>query len=172
MHRDSGFRILSMILACLCSAGCGKDWRTDTHPASGRISINGQTPVGAIVQLIPTSAPVDERNSRPWGLVKEDGTFALGTYETEGGAPVGQYAVTITWPDDPSVPSLNDRLAHRYSRPEQSKWKVTIKEGGNELPPIELSDRAIDMSRKPPSKSRMRPPPMPGVMPKTGHKGR
>lgn len=172
MRHDQRPSVIAILIISAWFTGCGEDWRAPTHPATGRVSVNGQAPVGAIVQLIPAAAPVDERNSRPWGLVKEDGTFALGTYETEGGAPAGQYAITLTWPIDPSVPSLTDRLGFRYSRPEQSRWRVTIKEGDNELPPIELADRAVDMANRPSSKARLRTPPMPGVIPASGKKGR
>ena len=134
---------LPALLIALTASGCGRGWEADTHPASGRISVNGQAPAGALVQLHPVGPAPDERNSRPWGLVAEDGTFALSTYEAGDGAPAGEYAVTVTWPDDPTVPSMTDRLGFRYADPGRSSWKVTIDEGENALPTIELTDSAI-----------------------------
>src|SRR4051812_42032263 len=96
---------LAAWLSCLAFAGCRESWQADTYPASGRVSINGEPPTGVLVQLFPTGkeAP-DGRNSRPWGLVKEDGTFVLSTYNGESGAPSGDYMVTMTWPPDASRP--------------------------------------------------------------------
>lgn len=139
--------MLPVVLACLAVPGCGGGWEADTHPASGRVSVNGQPAAGSLVQLHSVGGQPDERNSRPWGLVKDDGTFALSTYQTGDGAPVGEYAVTLTWPEDPSVPSMTDRLGFRYSQPAQSRWKVSIREGGNALEPIEIADAQLDAKR-------------------------
>ena len=137
-------------LACCLASGCGESWQADTHPASGRISINGKPPAGALVQLVPAEGiKPDERNSRPWGLVKGDGTFILSTYDGKPGVPVGEYRLTITWPPDASRPSMMDRLKSRYARPEQSPRKVTIKPGDNVLPPIDLAGVDVDMKAGP-----------------------
>lgn len=129
--------------ACLACAGCGENWQVDTYPASGRISINGKPPAGALVELFPTTK-TDQRNSRPWGLVKDDGTFILSTYDGEPGVPAGDYQLTLRWPPDASKPSMIDKLKSRYSSPEKSQWKITIKEGENVLPPVELNGVAVD----------------------------
>ncbi|AGA27419.1 hypothetical protein [Singulisphaera acidiphila] len=132
------------LAACLACAGCRESWQANTYPATGRISINGRPPAGALVELFPTTK-TDERNSRPWGLVKDDGTFVLATYDGEPGVPVGDYMLTIKWPPDASKPSMVDRLKSRYSSPEKSPWKVTIKGEDNVLPPVELTDVDVDM---------------------------
>ncbi len=139
------FCALTLAPAASVLVGCGESWQAATYPASGRVSINGKAPVGALVQLIPTGQKVDPRNSRPWGLVGEDGTFTLATYAGETGAPAGDYAFTITWPPDASRPSMVDRLKSKYTRPDQSKWKMTIKEGNNVLPPVEMTNVDVDM---------------------------
>ena len=144
MHHHQGLGFISVVVACVAVSGCGERWEAETHPASGRVSINGKPASGSLVQLHAVGQQPDERNSRPWGLVKDDGTFTLSTYETGDGAPVGDYMVTITWPDDPSVPSMSDRLGFKYARPDQSRWKVTIREGRNALAPIEIADATID----------------------------
>lgn len=139
-----GLRILS-IVACLAVVGCGETWEAETYLASGRVSINGEPPAGALVQLFPTGATkTDDRNSRPWGLVKEDGTYVLATYAGEPGAPAGDYMVTLTWTPDALRPSMVDRLRHQYATPEKSPWKVTITKGDNVLPPVELTNVKID----------------------------
>lgn len=135
-RRPSG--LILIVLAAPLTLGCGQDWKADTHPASGRVSIDGQAAAGVLVQLHPVGNGPDERNSRPWALVQGDGTFTLSTYQSGDGAPAGEYAVTLTWPDDPSVPSMTDRLGSRYAEPARSPWKVAIREGENTLEPIEI----------------------------------
>ncbi|RUL83183.1 hypothetical protein [Tautonia sociabilis] len=139
-------RNVLVLFAISAFAGCGESWEAETYPASGRLTINGDPAEGALVQLHAIGEPPDERNSRPWGKVRSDGTYTLSTYRNEDGAPAGEYALTITWPPDSSVPSLDDRLGFTYSDPGRSKWKVTIEEGENELPPITLTEPTLDHS--------------------------
>ncbi|WP_422927705.1 hypothetical protein [Singulisphaera sp. PoT] len=140
---------LCLILACSALAGCGNDWQVGTHPATGRVTINGEPPVGALVQLFPTAeTKTDERKSRPWGLVGNDGGFSLSTYVAGDGAPAGEYAFTITWPPDASKPSMTDRLKFKYSKPEGSKWTFTIKPGTNALPPVEIENAVVELAPK------------------------
>lgn len=129
----------------LLLTGCEtRDWQSDTHPASGTIRINGQPPVGAVVELQAIDDQPDERNSRPWGIVDEQGDYALSTYEAGDGAPAGRYAVTIRWPPDVSQPSLADRLGGAYATPVKSEWTVTITEGENKLPAITIDGVAVE----------------------------
>lgn len=79
----------------------------------------------------------------PHGEVDADGRFRIGTYDTADGAPAGEYAVTITWPETKADPgggevTTGDRLGGRYSDPAKSKWKVQIRDGTNELEPFRL----------------------------------
>lgn len=130
---------VAALLICLVCLGCDGDWRAETYPAQGHITINGEPPVGAVIELHATGEAVDERNSRPWAIVREDGSYALSTYETNDGAPAGEYAVTLRWPPDVSQPSLADRLNNAYASPDRSQWTVTVSEGDNELPPMEIT---------------------------------
>lgn len=144
-----------IVVLALSFAGCGQGWEADTYPAAGRVTINGQPPAGALVQLHPTGDKAnDARNSRPWGVVREDGSYDLTTYEERGpGVPAGEYMFTITWPPDVSVPSTEDRLGSKFSKPEQSKWKFTIKPGENTLPLVEITDVDIDTKTLPRTKT-------------------
>lgn len=158
LPRRCGMLLLGLAasLACL---GCGQDWQAPTHPAKGQITINGEPPVGAVVELHSTGEQPDVRNSRPWAIVQADGSYTLTTYETADGAPIGQYAVIVKWPPDVSKPSLEDRLRGAYARSERSRWKVTIAEGDNELPPIAITGAKVwpkDLVR-----AARRPPPGP-----------
>lgn len=136
-----GLQIILAMAACVPFQGCGgKDWHVSTYPAHGRVTINGEPAGGAVVELHSTNeAKPDVRNSRPWAVVKNDGTFSLSTYESGDGAPPGEYAVIVRWPPDVNQPTLVDRLGGAYARPDQSQWRVIITEGENELPPVEIT---------------------------------
>jgi len=152
-------RMTIAALVCALCAGCGDNWQADTHPVTGRVTINGKPPTGALVHLYPVGERVDKRNSTPWGKVQPDGTFALTTYAPNDGAPLGEYFFTIVWPEDSSKPSLFDRLGRKYAKPEQSKWRATVEEGHNVLPPIEMTK--VQVSMRPPTAQRK---PMPFEM--------
>jgi len=135
-------RLCRMWLLLICSIvfcqGCKKDWKADTYPARGRIVINGEPATGAIVELRSQGKQADVRNSRPWGIVKEDGSYQLTTYRNGDGAPAGVYSVTIVWPEDVHSPNSIDRLRGAFATPEKSQWNVTVSEKKNDLPPIEV----------------------------------
>lgn len=139
-----------VVAGCVVFQGCGgNDWHAKTHPTRGRLTVNGQPAGGAVVELHSTGeTKPDVRNSRPWAVVQEDGTYTLSTYESGDGAPLGEYALVVRWPPDVNQPSLVDRLGNAYSRPEKSKWRVTINEGENELPPVEITGARV-LPKKP-----------------------
>lgn len=144
-----------------CCVGCSDDWKADTQPVEGRVTINGEPPEGALVHLYPVGEKVDIRGSRPWGMVEADGTYTLSTYELGDGAPVGEYTFTITWPVDPSTPSPTDRLGYAYSSAEKSDYGVTVVEGVTELEPIEMT--GVRVEENPQASRTGRPgPPGPG----------
>lgn len=138
---------LPILAVCLTGIGCGDGWRAKTYPAAGRLTINGVAPEGARVHLHSVGQKVDQRNSSPWGIVQKDGTYTLSTYEKGDGAPPGEYKVTLRWPFEPNAPDLGDRLGYAFATPEKSKWQVTIKEGDNQLPPIEVTGAKVQTSR-------------------------
>ena len=135
-------------------AGCREDWQAATYPATGRLTINGQPAAGALVQLVAGGAGPDVRNSRPWGVVAADGTFALSTYEGEAGAPPGDYRLTITWPVDASVLGSPDRLKGKYAAAETSPYPVTIRAEATAIPPIELTKVVVAANPRPSAAAR------------------
>ncbi|WP_210420398.1 hypothetical protein [Aquisphaera giovannonii] len=152
MFKAAGVRAASLAIAVALAAcaGCRRDWEARTYPASGKVSVNGKAAAGALVQLTPIGPKTpDVRGSKPWGVVKEDGSFVLTTYEQSGpGAPAGEYAMTITWPPDVAVPSKEDRLGGKYASPERSPWKVTIKEEANVLDEVKIDAPDLDAPPK------------------------
>ncbi|QDU41098.1 hypothetical protein Mal4_54630 [Maioricimonas rarisocia] len=142
-------RLISTILLVAIAgilSGCGKeDWQAETVAVTGSVTINGEIPVGAMVKLHPTGEKVDQRATRPSGIVAEDGTFALTTYDYGDGAPSGEYIFTIIWPQDPRLGGLSpDRLNYVYGSPKTTQeFIVRIDEETTTLPPVEITGAEI-----------------------------
>lgn len=160
------FETRAVVLAALSLAvavwtiGCSSKeaWHSDLVPAVGSVTVNGEIPVGAIINLHPVKGDIDKRASRPSALVAEDGTYTLTTYEYGDGAPAGEYAFTILWPQDPKMGGLSpDRLGRVYATPAVSKLVVTIPSDGSPIEPVAIEKAKITMSA--PRKSA---PPGPG----------
>ena len=75
--------------------------------------------------------------------VQSDGSFHLTTFATRDGAPVGDFALTVTWPgprikgqgeDEPGP----DRLQHRYANPKKPAASVHVGTETTELATIDL----------------------------------
>lgn len=134
--------ILGIALSLCVIAGCGNDWQAPTHPASGKVTVNGTPANGAVITLHAVNQKVDIRNSRPYGIADARGTFNLRTYEAGDGAPVGEYDVTVTWPLDVTKMELAmvDQLDGKFARPAQSQWKVNITDGENIIPNIDITN--------------------------------
>lgn len=132
---------LALTLLVLLSGGCGQ---TDglalpaRHPVEGKVVYRGKAAQGFRVTFHPLG-DIGEVKFAPSAITAEDGTFRLRSYEPDDGAPAGDYAVTLEWPDhlnkaedlDPK-PEV-DRLRGAYSDPQRSKFKVTVAEGENQL---------------------------------------
>jgi hypothetical protein len=81
----------------------------------------------------------------PRGRVKADGSFAIGTYGPDDGAPPGEYKVVIVWlppnaDERPLLPSGRhpNKLPDLYSSATTTPLKVQVKEDPNDLPPYQL----------------------------------
>lgn len=140
-RRQHALRILMVLLPFTLSA-CSEEDRIPVHPVQGKVTYGKKPATGAVVVLRPTS-PSQPQELLPRGEVGADGSFQLSTYVKGDGAPVGEYAVTITWPqqkiDAAGDPMIGpDLLRGRFNKPRSSPWKVQIHEGNNELKPFQL----------------------------------
>lgn len=133
----------SLLLATLAltAASCSRESRSPVYPVRGTVTAQKKPAAKAVVVLRPV-APGPPKDPLPHGEVGPDGTFRIGTFGADDEAPAGEYVVTITWPEartDPSGDEVTaDRLKGRFADPARSPWKVTVKEGGNELGPFRL----------------------------------
>lgn len=133
---------VSILGVALASVGCG-DGRPKAIPAGGTVRYKGKDiPVGALVVFHPVDPSREKQiGGKPFGKVKEDGTFKLTTYASDDGAPEGEYGVTVEWrpPAEDAKFQLSgegmaappNKLQPRFSDPNKPFTKVTVKAGGD-----------------------------------------
>jgi hypothetical protein len=124
-------------------AGCGDAHpdRLQTYPATGQVLWEGRPLAGAIVALHPQdSADLQLLPAR--AETDADGKFCLGTYDSEDGAPAGQYRVTVLWysllKNGESYEPGPNVVPARYSDPDETQLTVQISTGENQIPPLDL----------------------------------
>jgi hypothetical protein len=117
----------------------GNSGRLRVYPARGEVTFEGKPIPNAAIFLHPVRVR-DPLFTRPRAVVQEDGTFVLGTYRKDDGAPAGEYKVTVQWfsKADGRGVSLN-LLPAKYAAPETSDLTVRIQEGDNHIPPVQLT---------------------------------
>lgn len=150
---ETSFVRSAIVLAFFAATtGCGGPARLELHRAKGTVMQAGRPATGATVTLHPGPSITDERTKtlRPNGIVDEAGSYILSTYVPDDGAPAGDWIVTVVWPDPKADAKIRKQLEEegnsvpdvfqgRFAKPESSPWKVTIVEGENSLPAIDLS---------------------------------
>ncbi len=114
--------------------------RKPTQPVRGYVYYDGAPIVGAHVRFWWAERR-DRRPTEADAFTEGDGSFTLSTYTAQDGAPAGEYNVTVVWRrplfDAAGRPGPN-HLPDRYARPDASGLRVSVKEGPNELPPLNL----------------------------------
>ncbi len=109
-------------------ADCGSGDRMQVYPVSGVIKFNGQPMKGggSIAFLPMESKP----GKMPGGMILEDGTYKLTTYEGNDGALPGEYRVAITQITVEEPESVIDGSGQRSKAPtrvvDQKDWIPTI----------------------------------------------
>ncbi len=140
--------IRAVLLTCLM--GCGGP---TICPVAGSLTVSGQPAANAMIAF----HPLDRAGSQTVLSVARtspDGTYRLTTYEAGDGAPAGEYAVTVVWPDDSRQRDecedvvTHDRFQGRYADPATSPWRVTVGRGTNEVP-LRVAPPAGDGSSRP-----------------------
>ncbi|MDB5341348.1 MAG: hypothetical protein JWN70_6967 [Planctomycetaceae bacterium] len=125
---------LPLLLLIVC-VGCGEVERPElpVFPVSGSILVDGKPPVGAEIRCRPSTPLKDpaKRTIEPFAFVEQDGTFKVGTYLGDDGAPPGEYSLTIVWPvitvEGGEEIRGADRLKGRFDKPDQPIARVTVK---------------------------------------------
>jgi hypothetical protein len=127
------------VVVALPIAGCGsRGSRVPLYKVHGKVLANGSPATGAIVVLNPLNNTEGAKSPRPRGVVGKDGEFVVGSRMKDDGAPEGDYAVTIVWPEeeDPTKQFDNtppDRLENRYNDLNHPQWNIRVTAGMNTL---------------------------------------
>lgn len=83
----------SALIAAFCLTGCSKNGgRPKVYPVSGSVKFKGEPVANASVVFMPEGS--SPRN--PAGMTDAQGNFKLTSYDTNDGAILGDYIVTIT----------------------------------------------------------------------------
>lgn len=132
-------RSLPAFVLALTLASCGET-RKPVYPVRGKALFRGRPAAGALVIFNPVREP-DPKVVKPQGVVESDGSFVVSTYGEKDGAPAGEYAVTFVWViENPKTKKEWNALPVRLMQPDQSGFRVTIKEEGpNQLQPFQLT---------------------------------
>lgn len=140
----SRLALLLVATAGLSLPSCSERDLTEqpVFPVTGSVLVRDQPAENALVVFHPLGQNAGE-NLRPSGRVEADGTFTLESYRTDDGAPAGEYAVTVVWPEEASGPMPDpdlapDRLRGRYANPQESSLRVSVAAEENHLPPFDL----------------------------------
>lgn len=135
-------------MVCVTCCGCGRETPMLTvFPVHGRVVIDGKPPVRAELRFrpkVPIKDPL-KRSIEPYAFVQSDGSFEVGTYQGDDGAPPGEYSVTLVWPtitEEGGEEIIGpDRMQGRFANPEAPIAKIDVKEDDNRIPLIELHSR-------------------------------
>lgn len=126
--------------------------RLPVFHAAGKVTYQDRPLADALVVFQRADAPTDPSRTVPNPTCRTvaDGTFRLGTYEPDDGAPAGRYLVGVSTACPSSGESgplvkragAPDVLKGRYADPKTSGLTAEIKEGANELPTFALNPDA------------------------------
>lgn len=109
-------------------------------PVHGRVVYKGKGVEGVAVTLNPLF-DIGPVKFAPGGTTDADGRFEINSVGTPG-APVGEYAVTMAWPEPSKDPgdagNPDDRWKGKYADPAKARWRVKITDGKPELDPFQL----------------------------------
>jgi hypothetical protein len=132
--------ILLGLIAVL--TGCNSETKISVVPVSGKVTFQGQPASGAQVVLHPVGAKEDKKFAAT-GKVKDDGTFKIGVYADDDGAPPGEYVATVQWfkvvQTDGGVGRGPNVLPAKYAKADTSPLKVTVKNEATQLDPIDVN---------------------------------
>lgn len=125
-------------LMVFASRGCGEA-RIPTYPVRGRVVFTDGSPVKTGTIVFEST----EYRKDSTGRINEDGSFVLGTYESEDGAPAGDHRVAVMQMViiDPTVKHEKDHgspLDPRFARYETSGLTATVKPDDSNILTIQV----------------------------------
>lgn len=138
--------LIGILTLSLCACSDERDYGKETFPVTGKVQLDGQP--GAMISVTLTDVNGFDAAAAvpaiPKAVTMDDGTFAISTFEAGDGAPAGEYTATFVLGERQglSINTDNDKLKGKYSDPEKSEFKVTVKEGEpTDMGTIELTTK-------------------------------
>ncbi|QDT43854.1 hypothetical protein Pan241w_39580 [Gimesia alba] len=95
--------------------GCGGEERATVYPTSGIVHYDGKPMVGGgAISFVPISS---QKGKAAGGIIKEDGTFVMSTYEEGDGSIEGEFRVIVyqTTVQEPQTVEDSDGAASETS---------------------------------------------------------
>ncbi|MEA1952302.1 MAG: hypothetical protein U9N87_13035 [Planctomycetota bacterium] len=124
--------VLSTPLLCACGSG-----RPDTHATKGKVVFPDGSPLPGGTIMFQSIGAKGETVYNARGLIKQDGTFAMTTFEPNDGAVGGEHRVLVRESapvGDFTSPSANAKLVDpRFMSFDTSGITVNVKEEDNDL---------------------------------------
>lgn len=146
-HMTWYLRILASVVCgvgCVLAVGCGTSG-PKLYPVRGTVTVKGKPAHHAIV-FLHRKGRTDMAEHVPYGKVAADGTFVITSTKEGDGAQVGEYAITIYWPDMSKPEDGNgqrpDALNGAYDKVAQSKLSAVMKAEENVISPLDLTPGA------------------------------
>ena len=114
----------------------------DSYPVKGSIKVAGQPADGAIV-FMHRKGKTDILETVPFATANAAGEFTIATPSQGDGAQVGEYEITLVYPDKSKPEGGNgerpDLLNGAYVKPGTGKFTYSVKEGPNTIPTLEIT---------------------------------
>jgi hypothetical protein len=125
LSRTSLIALFWLIAASLIAGCSGRDPNLpEVARVKGIVMFEGKPLPEGEVHFVPE----DPQANPASGMINEDGTFELSTYERYDGATVGKHKVTINIPPhlDGSIPDPPIQLPKRYGNPDETPLSVEV----------------------------------------------
>ncbi len=130
------------LLFCSCS---GEPEREPTYPVQGVVSVDGTPAAGLQVTCHAVEGMGTDAGRVCSGMTLEEGEFEINTFTLGDGVPEGDYVATFMWGKTNYATMTYggpDKLKKRYSDPQESQVKFTVKDGEpTDLGTIELTTK-------------------------------
>jgi hypothetical protein len=135
----AGGKLLALLVA-LTGCSCSRRTHKEVFPVRGSVVFEGKPTPNAVVFFHPLG---ENKSGTPTssGVVGQDGSFEITTFEPHDGAPAGTYAVSVIWKKSSGIGDRDEvyLLPERYMNPQTSGLRVEVKEGPNQVPPFQLT---------------------------------
>ena len=130
-NRPLQFILVGILTLPLCSCSGKPEFSKERFPVKGEVYVDGEPAARLSVTLHDVKGFDEQAPAIPQAVTRQDGTFAISTFDAEDGAPAGEYKATFVWgrPQGLGIDTSVDKLKGRYSDPEKSEYKVTVVEG-------------------------------------------